>query len=77
MLRIGERLREADSSTTATYGTELVPLLQREADAVDAEFERQFPRLRQGGSTSVDVRGWEAGRAAADRAALVAGQLPA
>ena len=75
--RIGERLREADRSTTDTYGTDLVPLLQREADAVTAEFERQFPRLRQAGSTSVDVRGWEAGRAAADRAALVAGQLPA
>jgi hypothetical protein len=74
--RIGERLREADRSTTATYGTELVPLLQREADAVSAEFERQFPRLRQAGSSYVDLRGWEAGRAAADRAALVAGQLP-
>jgi hypothetical protein len=73
--RIGERLREADRSTTDTYGTELVPLLQREADAVTAEFERQFPRLRQGGSTSVDLRGWEAGRAAADRAAFVAGRI--
>ena len=73
--RIGERLREADRSTTATYGTELVPLLQREADAVDAEFERQFPRVRQGGSSLVDVRGWEAGRAAADRAAFVAGRI--
>ncbi len=61
--RIGERLREADRSTTASYGTELVPLLQREADAVDAEFERQFPtgpagrlhlrrRARLGGGTS-------------------------
>jgi len=75
--RIGERLREADRSTTATYGTELVPLLQREADAVTAEFERQFPRLRQGGTTSVDVRGWEAGREAADRAAFVAGGITA
>ncbi|HEY0238915.1 MAG TPA: DUF2786 domain-containing protein [Friedmanniella sp.] len=74
--RIGERLREADRATTATYGTDLVPLLQREADAVDAEFERQFPQVRQGGSSHVDLRGWEAGRAAADRAALVAGQLP-
>ena len=75
--RIGERLREADRSTTDTYGSELVPLLQREADAVTAEFERQFPRLRQGGTTSVDLRGWEAGRAAADRAALVAGRITA
>ncbi|GAA3564023.1 DUF2786 domain-containing protein [Microlunatus spumicola] len=75
--RIGERLREADRSTTATYGTELVPLLQREAAAVDAEFERQFPQVRQGGTTSVDLRGWEAGRAAADQAAFVAGRLTA
>jgi hypothetical protein len=75
--RIGERLREADQATTATYGAELVPLLQREADAVTAEFERQFPDVRQGGSTYVDLRGWEAGREAADRAAIVAGGLTA
>ena len=72
-LRIGERLRETDRSATATYGTELVPLLQREAEAVDAEFERQFPQVRQGGTTSVDPRGWEAGRAAADRASVAGG----
>lgn len=75
--RVGERLREADRSTAATYGTDLVPLLQREADAVTAEFERQFPMVRQGGSTSVDVRGWDAGRAAADRAAFVQGRITA
>ncbi|MGI3779250.1 MAG: DUF2786 domain-containing protein [Janthinobacterium lividum] len=75
--RVGERLREADRSTTATYGSELVPLLQREADAVDAEFERQFPRVRQGGSSHVDLHGWDAGRAAADRARFVAGGITA
>ena len=75
--RIGERLQEADRSTTATYGAELVPLLQREADAVTAEFERQFPHTVSRGSGYLDARGWEAGRAAADRAALVAGQLSA
>lgn len=74
--RIGERLEEADRSTTASYGAELVPLLQREADAVTAEFERQFPYTTTGGSGYLDSRGWAAGRAAADRAALVAGQLP-
>ncbi|SER04936.1 DUF2786 domain-containing protein [Microlunatus flavus] len=71
--RIGERLREADRSAAATFGTDLVPLLRREADAVDAEFDRQFPHVRQGGTTSVDVRGWEAGRAAADRASVAGG----
>ena len=75
--RIGERLEEADRSATATYGTELVPLLQREAEAVDAEFERQFPRVRQGSTTYLDARGWEAGRAAADQARFVAGGISA
>ena len=75
--RIGERLHEADRATTATYGTDLVPLLQRQAEAVDAEFDRQFPRVRQGGPTHVDPRGWEAGRAAADQARFVAGGISA
>lgn len=75
--RIGERLEEADRSTTSTYGAELVPLLQREADAVTAEFERQFPHTRKIGTGYIDPRGWEAGRSAADRAALVAGQISA
>lgn len=75
--RIGERLEEAARSTTATYGAELVPLLQREADAVTAEFERQFPHTRTRSAGYLDRRGWEAGRAAADRAALVAGQISA
>ena len=75
--RIGERLEEADRSTTATYGAALVPLLQKEADAVTAEFERQFPHTRKVSSGYLDPRGWQAGRAAADRAALVAGQISA
>ena len=54
-----------------------MPLLQREAEAVDAEFERQFPQVRQGDSGLVDPRGWEAGRAAADRAAFAAGGISA
>jgi hypothetical protein len=73
--RIGERLTEADRSTTVTYGAELVPLLQREADAVTAEFERQFPYTRTTGSGYPDPRGWRAGQEAADRAALVAGRI--
>jgi len=75
--RVGERLQEADRAATATYGTDLVPLLQREAAAVDAEFDRQFPAVRQGGPTQVDARGWEAGRAAAERATFVAGGISA
>jgi hypothetical protein len=77
--RIGERLEEANRSTTATYGVDLVPLLQREGAAVTAEFERQFPHTTSLGSGYLDGRGWEAGRTAADRATLVAnrGRLPA
>ena len=76
-VRIGERLAEADRSTTTSYGAELVPVLQREADAVTAEFERQFPRTRAMSSGYLDPRGWQAGRDAADRAVLVAGRLTA
>ena len=61
----------------AESGAELVPVLQREADAVTAEFERQFPRTRAMSSGTLDARGWQAGRDAADRAVLVAGRLTA
>lgn len=76
-VRIGERLEEADRSTTASYGAELVPLLQREADAVTAEFERRFPDVRTSSSSSYDARGGDAGRDAADRARIVVWQIPA
>src|SRR4051794_28963055 len=75
--RIGERLEEADRATAAAYGAELVPLLKREADAVTAEFERRFPHTKTIDSGYLDARGWAAGRAAADRAALLAGRLTA
>lgn len=73
--RIGERLTEADRETAASYGAELVPVLQRQATAVDAEFARQFPHTTTMNTGSVDPRGWRAGREAADRAIFVAGRL--
>ena len=73
--RIGERLTEADRETVASYGAELVPVLQRQADAIDAEFNRQFPRTTTINTGTLDARGWNAGRAAADDAVLVAGRL--
>ncbi len=74
-VRIGERLSVADAETTASYGAELVPVLRRQQDAVDATLQRLFPHTREMSSTrSYDRRGWEAGRRAADRATVVAGR---
>ena len=75
--RIGERLGEADRATTASYGAELVPVLQRQTDAVTAEFERLFPHTRSMNTGYLDRRGWDAGREAADRARLTAGRITA
>jgi Protein of unknown function (DUF2786) len=76
-VRIGERLAEATSAATKSYGHELVPLLRRREDAVAAEFERLFPFTRQVSGRYVDRRGWDAGRRAADRAVFTAGRISA
>lgn len=69
-VRIGERLGEADAKATAAeaHGRDLVPVFARQAEAIADEFDRLFPRLRKSGTYSVNPRGWEAGRRAADRA---------
>jgi hypothetical protein len=75
-VRIGERLRAADAETTASYGSELVPVLRRQEEAVDTVYEQLFPHTREASSTrTYDRRGWDAGREAADRASFVAGRL--
>ncbi|MDN5761699.1 MAG: DUF2786 domain-containing protein [Microlunatus sp.] len=75
-VRIGERLTEADRDATASYGSALVPVLRRQEEAVDVEFERLFPSVYQTGvNRTYDRRGWDAGRQAAERAVLVAGRL--
>jgi hypothetical protein len=76
-VRIGERLSEATSAATKSYGNELVPLLRRHEDAVTAEFERLFPFTREVGGRYFDRRGWDAGRRAADRAVFTAGRISA
>ena len=76
-VRIGERLTEATSAATKSYGNELVPLLKRQDDAVTAEFERLFPFTRQVSGRYLDPRGWDAGWRAADRAVFTAGRLSA
>lgn len=75
-LRIGERLVTADAEATASYGSELVPVLKRQEEAVDEEFSRLFPSTYQASNRRYhDRRGWDAGREAADRATFVAGRI--
>jgi hypothetical protein len=77
--RIGERLAEAGERATAessaSHGAELVPVLRRRAEEVDKTFDRLFPQTREIRAKRVDARGWDAGRTAADRAVLIAGQV--
>ena len=74
-VRIGERLSETSAAAAASYGTELVPVLQRQTAAVEAEFERLFPQTRTAKAGRYNAAGWGAGREAADRAHLTAGRL--
>lgn len=75
-VRIGERLAETAEQTTATYGSALVPVLERQAEAVTEEFERLFPHVTSGSRrTRFDARGWDAGTRAADEAILPAAEV--
>ncbi|HSU37630.1 MAG TPA: DUF2786 domain-containing protein [Propionibacteriaceae bacterium] len=76
-VRIGERLMQADRQAAASYGSELVPVLRRQTEAVEDEFARLFPSTRTMRGGYLDQRGWEAGRKAADRAVFTAGRLSA
>ena len=76
-VRIGERLNETNEAATASYGSELVPLLQRQTSAVQQEFDRLFPQTRSARPGRYNALGWGAGRAAADRAVFAAGRLTA
>jgi hypothetical protein len=76
-IRIGERLNEANEAATASYGSALVPLLQKQTSAVQEEFDRLFPQTRQARAGRYNGFGWEAGRAAADRAVFAAGRITA
>lgn len=79
--RIGERLqqagRRAGDEAGSAAGAALVPVLARRTAAVDAAFARLFPQTQQKRATRVNARGWDAGRAAADKAVFAAGQVAA
>ena len=79
--RIGERLAEAGeragAEATTSHGADLVPVLARRSAAVDSAFTLLFPQTREMRATRVNARGWDAGRAAADRAVFAAGQVEA
>lgn len=72
--RIGQRLTASADEAAAAYGSALVPVLQRQAEAVDDELARLFPRMTTTSRRkSFDARGWDAGTRAADAAVLPAG----
>ena len=74
--RIGQRLTAASAEATATYGADLVPVFQRQAEAIDGEVDRLFPHLTTGSRrTMFDARGWDAGTRAADEAVLPSGSI--
>ena len=74
-VRISERLTTSTEEAVASYGASLVPVLERQAEAIAEEFERLFPHVTAGSRRrrQLDRRGWEAGTRAADAAVLPAG----
>lgn len=70
--RIGERLRSATHDATEQTGRagELVPVLRRQAEQVEAARDALFPDLVMRRTTATNGHGWAAGRAAADLALL-------
>lgn len=70
--RIGERLAAATAATIAESPEpeRLLPVLASHQVAVDADLDTLFPQVRNRGVTIRSAEGWEAGRAAADRARL-------
>jgi hypothetical protein len=74
--RIGERLAAASKTVTDKAVAEhedLLPVLARRSEAVEAVFKREFPKLRNYSASATDGDGWRAGEAAADLADLRAG----
>jgi RNA-binding protein YhbY len=74
-MRIGERLTESAEATVREVadetGTDLVPVMRLQREAVDAKTEELFPNLTFRQATRIsDYEGHIAGRAAADRARL-------
>ena len=76
--RIGERLEAAKRQTSAVaaedYGDSLLPILADKQAAVDAAYEEAFPNSTPMKGRSLDAAGYHAGRAAAERAHIGAGE---
>jgi hypothetical protein len=69
--RIGQRLNEAEASAEAESDqTQLVPVLAARSRAVEEEFDRMFSHTFTKSAAVSNAHGWNAGRAAADRADL-------
>ena len=70
--RIGERLDAAAEEAVQSTGRsgELVPVLHRHAEQLDAATEQLFPHLVAREAAIGNAKGWAAGRAAADLARL-------
>ncbi|WP_112265156.1 DUF2786 domain-containing protein [Lentzea terrae] len=67
--RIGERLEEASARAHDPVEDErLLPVLAARSQVVEETFEKMFSNLSQRSATVTNGAGWEAGRAAADRA---------
>lgn len=78
--RIGERLRAVDDAVTESNARrgELVPVLRRHEEQLEAACNELFPHRTARTGTVSNAAGWAAGRAAADQALLGGGQqLPA
>ncbi len=70
--RISERLRSADEQAVVSsgHGSELVPVLARHREQVDAACDELFPRAVGRAGRVNNAQGWWAGRAAADQALI-------
>ena len=73
--RISERLHTAAEEAVQSTGRsgELVPVLHRHAEQLDAATEQMFPHLVTREAAIGNAQGWAAGRAAADLARLDTG----
>jgi hypothetical protein len=73
--RIGERLEEAGALAHDPVEDErLLPVLAARSQMVDETFEQMFSNLSQRSASVTNGAGWEAGRAAADRADIAVGR---
>jgi hypothetical protein len=68
--RIGERLTETTEKVTQSAKPDLLPVLKKRTEEVDARFSEAFPAIRRQAVNVSNRQGWAEGRAAADRADL-------